>query len=212
MNSVLIVEDIPEIRHWLGAVAEKVFDAAFVHLTGSVQGASELLRNFIPELALVDIGLPDGSGIDIIRQIKADCPTCLCVVTTIYDDSDHLFKALKAGADGYLLKDESEDSLAERLRGVLAGQPPLSPSIARRMLTFFHPADAGGVVLTEREKEVLGLIARGYSVKHCAELLALSHHTVADYVKALYQKLQVNSRAEAALKAIDLGLINADTR
>ncbi|GAB3369212.1 response regulator transcription factor [Spongiibacter taiwanensis] len=212
MESILIVEDIPEVRHWLGGVADSAFHAAYVHLTDSVRGAEELMRSILPDLALIDIGLPDGSGIDVIRRIKQLAPNSVCVVTTIFDDSENLFAALKAGADGYLLKDESEKDFSDRLKGIMRGQPPLSPSIARRMLTFFRPTDELGVALTEREKEVLSLIARGYSVKNCAELLGLSHHTVADYVKALYQKLQVNSRAEATLKAIDMGLVSSDSQ
>jgi len=212
MESILIVEDIPEVRHWLGSVADAIFGAGYVHLTDSVQGARDLLRNVVPDLALIDIGLPDGNGIDIVRELKQLSAESICVVTTIYDDSEHVFSALKAGADGYLLKDESEADFSARLKGILLGQPPLSPSIARRMLSFFRPSDELSVNLTDREKEVLSLIARGYSVKHCAELLGLSHHTVADYVKVLYKKLQVNSRAEATLRAIDMGLVNSDVQ
>jgi DNA-binding NarL/FixJ family response regulator len=210
MESILIVEDIPEVRHWLGGVADAVFGTGQVHLTDSVAGARALMERIVPDLALVDIGLPDGCGIDIVRELKQLSSACVCVVTTIYDDSEHLFTALKAGADGYVLKDEPEENFRARLKGILSGQPPLSPSIARRMLSYFRPSEAPGVHLTDREKEVLSLIARGYSVKHCADMLNLSHYTVADYVKALYQKLQVNSRAEATLKAIDMGLVKPD--
>jgi len=160
-----------------------------------------------PDLALVDLGLPDGSGIDIIRAIKRQRPQSYCVVTTIFDDSDHLFSALHAGADGYLLKDELEQEFVHHLRGILEGRPPLSAAIARKVLSVFRPVADETVRLAPREEQVLTLIARGYSVRKVGEMLGISQHTVAGYLKTIYQKLQVNSRAEATLRAVDLGLV-----
>ncbi len=212
ITSVLVVEDIPDMRHWLRGLVTTIFVDAEVFDCDTLSTARSALDNRTFDLALIDLGLPDGSGVELIRDIKQCSPSTACVVTTIYDNSDFLYAALRAGAEGYLLKDEEEDAFSIRLQGILAGQPPLSPSIARRMLAFFQQAESAAPTLTERESEVLALIAKGYSVRHSAELLGLSRYTVADYVKALYRKLQVNSRAEATIKALDMGLIHTDTR
>ncbi|MGB1457557.1 response regulator [Spongiibacter marinus] len=207
ITHILIVEDLPDVSDWLSRIAAQCFPDASVRRADSLASARELLPTWPAQLALLDIGLPDGSGVALIPEILAKNPQCSCVITTIFDDSEHLFAALKAGAEGYLLKDETTEVFSQRLMGILAGQPPLSPSIARRMLAFFRPQKAIEYNLTARESEVLTLIAHGYSVRNAAESLQLSHHTVADYLKDIYRKLQVNSRAEATLKAVDLGLI-----
>jgi DNA-binding NarL/FixJ family response regulator len=132
------------------------------------------------------------------------------VVATIYDDDQHVFPALRAGAHGYVLKEQSREVLARLLTGIVSGEPPLSPSIARKMLRFFNPAptpdDEAG--LSPREEEVLRLIAKGYTLAAVGDLLKISRHTVAGYVKALYRKLNVTSRAEATLEAARRGIVN----
>ena len=207
-QDILIVEDLPDVAEWLHRVSQHCFAGAEIRSANSVSSTKSLLCDFTPQLALLDIGLPDGSGIDIMTDLLAINPSCTCIITTIFDDSAHLFDALKAGAKGYLLKDEPEEIFSQRLKGILDGQPPLSPSIARRMLTFFQPQNNSPTAdITSREKEVLTLIAHGYSVRSTAESLALSHNTIAGYLKDIYRKLQINSRAEATMKAIEMGLI-----
>ena len=131
------------------------------------------------------------------------------MVTTIFEDDGHLFPALRAGAQGYVLKDLPQEQLAAMLVGIERGQPPLSPSIARRLLSFFNPpvpaASPDENPLTERETEVLRLIAKGFSVPKVAEQLGISRNTTAGYLKDIYRKLQVNSRAEATLAAARRG-------
>ncbi len=136
------------------------------------------------------------------------------IVTTIYDDDHHLFDAIAAGAQGYLLKDQHPDTLIEYLHRIDAGEPPLSPSIARRMLQHFSrsrpPAPAAipaEEVLTAREMDVLRLLGRGLRVNEAAHTLGLTPHTVAGYVKTVYRKLNISSRAEAALEAARRGLV-----
>ena len=160
------------------------------------------------DLALIDLGLPDGRGETIIRQIKERKSETLCVVTTIFDDADHLFPALRAGADGYLLKDEADHEFTASLRGIMDGRPPLSSSIALLVLEYFRPCRNEQVQLTNRERDVLHLIANGLSVKQAADSLGLKPNTVSGYMKILYQKLRVSNRAEAALKAVNMGLID----
>jgi DNA-binding NarL/FixJ family response regulator len=142
------------------------------------------------------------------------------VVVTIHDDDEHLFPALQAGAFGYLLKEQSREQLAEQLQRIAQGEPPLSPSIARRVIQYFtaqarmQPQHVGNdadsvtphVQLTERENEVLLRVAKGFTLPEIGQQLNLSRHTIADYVKQIYRKLNVSSRAEAALEAQRLGL------
>lgn len=206
-NDILLVEDVPEVMLWLTGLVHSHFPDSTLRTAENRALALQAVAQRTPCLALVDLGLPDGPGVDIIRAIKQSSPHSLCVVTTIFDDSDHLFSALHAGADGYLLKDEPEAEFVHLLRGILAGRPPLSAAIARKILGVFKPPLEEAVRLAPREEQVLTLIARGYSVRKASEMLGISQHTVAGYLKTVYQKLQVNSRAEATLKAVNLGLV-----
>ena len=162
-----------------------------------------------PELALIDLGLPDGSGIELISELNRRSPATLCIITTIYDDDQHLFPALRAGAQGYVLKEQRWQQLAVLLSGIAEGRPPLSPPIARKLLGYFRPAPPSvSDALTQREAEVLSLIAKGVTQAEAARVLGISPHTVCGYVKEIYRKLNVSSRAEAALSAQKLGLVD----
>lgn len=203
-----ILEDLPESQKWLGqalteAFAGIVIDTAF----NLAEARQKLAAGLVADIALIDLGLTDGSGVSFIEALKKARPDTLIVVASIYNDDAHVFPALRAGAGGYLLKDQPIGVIVQALRGIAAGQPPLSPAIARRMLTFFQPDAAEKPVLTERELEVLRFIAKGLTQAECARLLGLSAHTVVGYVKDIYRKLNVCSRAEAALVARDMGLV-----
>lgn len=212
MNTGLIVEDLPENRGWLTQTLEQGFPGIAVHCAATVtEGRDWLLDSAPPDLALIDLGLPDGSGIELIQLLNRRSPQTVCVVATIYDDDAHLFPALRAGARGYILKDRGYDEAARLLQGISAGQPPLSPSIARKILASFQSpipaADPEQPSLTPRETEVLRLISKGMTLAETAKLLQISRHTVDGYVKDIYRKLNVSSRAEAALTAHTLGLL-----
>ena len=160
---------------------------------------------------MVDLGLPDGSGRDVVEKLRELQPEAQSVVVTIHDDDDHLFPALQAGAYGYILKEQPRELIAEQLQRISQGEPPLSPSIARKVIAHFasqpKPADLmPHVQLTERESEVLLRVAKGFTLPEIGVQLSLSRHTIADYVKQIYRKLNVSSRAEAALEAQRLGL------
>ena len=192
------------------AVLASAFPDLHVETAGTLKAAHAWLDRHDAGLwlAIVDIGLPDGSGIDIVRRLQREQPAVLPVVATIYDDDAHLFEAIAAGARGYVLKDEEADLLVNYLRRIERGEPPLSPSIAHRMLSHFRaPAvveDEAG--LSPREIEVLTLLARGLTVSEAAARLGLQPQTVASYVKVIYQKLCVTSRAEATREAVRRGL------
>ncbi len=207
MDKILVVEDQTEIRAWIIRFVAEVFPQAVFIEAVSVEQARQQIENKI-DLLLVDLSLPDGRGDEVIKLIKQNNHDIPCVVISSFEDDDFLFPALKAGADGYLLKDQAENELKKLLMGIVNGQPPISPAIAYRLFDFFRePLDEETVVrLTDREKETLGLIAKGYSAKECARMMSISHHTVSGYIKEIYRKLQVNSRAEAALEAARLGL------
>ncbi|EGF93622.1 bacterial regulatory protein, luxR family protein [Asticcacaulis biprosthecium C19] len=210
----LLVEDQPANRDWLTAVLAETFPQVQVVHAPNLREARAWLDGGARGLwlALIDLGLPDGSGVTLIRDVKLAAPTAMVVVATIYDDDTHLFDALAAGAHGYLLKDEDRAAMTHFLRRIETGDPPLSPSIARRLLKHFHrseveaPAPDNEVVLTGRETETLTLLARGLTIAEVAKALNLKPQTVAGYVKVIYQKLNVSSRAEATLKAVKRGL------
>ena len=207
----LLVEDQPRTRDWMLGVLSAAFPDLKIETAGTLKAAHSWLDAHAGGLwlAIIDIGLPDGSGVDLVRRLQADHPAVLPVVATIYDDDAHLFEAIAAGARGYVLKDEEAGLLVNYLRRIERGEPPLSPSIAHRMLNHFRaPAvakddDAG---LSPRETEVLTLLARGLTVSEAARRLGLQPQTVASYVKVIYQKLCVTSRAEATREAIRRGL------
>lgn len=217
----LVVDDLPEARKWLCEALRHAFSGIDLREAGSLREARETLQGddgWHPDIALIDLGLPDGSGTDLIVALRASDPAVVTVVTTIFDDDSHLFAALKAGADGYVLKDQSRGQLLDMLLGIHAGQPPLSPSIARKLLQVFQeqgePKQSTPdpeAQLTAREQEVLTLIAKGYTVARVADMLGITRNTAAGYVKSIYRKLNVSSRAEATLAATRQGLIGLDS-
>jgi len=135
----LIVEDLPDARDWLIAAMGEAFPGIQIDTAASLADARSRLTSRLPQVALIDIGLPDGSGIDLIDELNRQHPDVLSVVTSVFDDDTHLFAALGAGASGYLLKDQSREDLTGMLQRIAEGQPPLSPAIARRLLGFFGP-------------------------------------------------------------------------
>ena len=209
--SALVVDDLDHCRDWLTRALALAFPGIEIRYAEDVASGRAALQS-PPPLVLCDLGLPDGSGMQLIEMLVRDAPQTQVVVTTVFDDDAHLFPALRAGAHGYLLKDATVESIAELLRGIVDGQPPLSPSIARRVLRHFQaPAPATTTAdspLTARERDVLKLIAKGLTAIDTATALQLTRHTVAGYVKDIYRKLQINSRAEATLEATRRGLVD----
>jgi len=211
MKNVLLLEDLPEIRAWLRKLVLQVFPDAQISESARVHDAVSLVSAVKFDLALVDLGLPDGSGVDVVTKLRDVQPEAQSVVVTIHDDDEHLFPALQAGAFGYILKEQPRELITEQLQRISQGEPPLSPSIARRVMAHFAQqkrpqSSLPHVSLTERESEVLLRVAKGYTLPEIGVQLGLSRHTIADYVKQIYRKLNVSSRAEAALEAQRLGL------
>jgi len=221
MREILLVDDLPEALHLLEQTVRAAFPAAFCTRASGVKDAWAACQRLNFDLALVDLHLGDGHGVEVISHLSEHQPTCTVVVATIFDDDEHLFRALQAGAHGYVLKDRDPHWLQGQLLGIAQGQPPLSPAIARRLIQHFHTgtpssirqtrpsatASEPSLDLTAREREVLGLLAQGVHIHEIARQLGLSRHTVGDHVKNLYRKLNISSRAEAALHARGLGLV-----
>jgi DNA-binding NarL/FixJ family response regulator len=211
MKIALILEDMPESQEMLREVAQTAFPNIKVYCVADVASGIDMLNRYHFDLALIDLSLPDGSGTTVVQALSARFPRCMIVVATLFDDDDHLFPALRAGAQGYLLKDEAPEELVKQLRGINEGHPPLSPSIARRLLSHFRIEPEKPVKeetqLTPREREVLGALARGITIANIGDELKISRHTVGDHVKNIYRKLNITSRAEAALQAKNMGLL-----
>lgn len=220
MTNILLLEDIPEAGAWLKLQVALVYPDAVFHDAARVHEALAIIDKVRLDLALIDLGLPDGSGVDVVAELHSRQPDAQAVVVTIHDDDDHLFPALQAGAFGYLLKDQAAHVLVDQFRRMSQGEPPLSPAIARRVMAHFasrssqreRPKHLPEVVLTDRENEVLLRVAKGFTLPEIAAQLNLSRHTISDYVKQIYRKLNVSSRAEAALEAQRLGLFGRGRR
>ncbi|MCC5809099.1 MAG: response regulator transcription factor [Ectothiorhodospiraceae bacterium] len=217
MRNVLVLEDHPDTRGWLCLITEQAMGPVAITEAATLEQARHALTRRHFNLALVDISLPDGSGISLIQEMRQSTPETFIVVVSIFDDDEHLFQALHAGASGYLLKDQADSKLVEQLKGIANGSPPLSPGIARRILRHFQDnppesqsaesAQTASHLLSEREIEVLGLLAKGMNRGDIGRLLGISVNTAAVHVKSIYRKLNVSGRAEATLEAINLGIV-----
>jgi two-component system, NarL family, nitrate/nitrite response regulator NarL len=239
---VLILEDNPVARSFLCRVVRESFsDDKSITEAGDLETARQLinltggdhgLHGTDPfRLILIDLELPDGNGMELLTELARYPATK--IVTTLYSDDDHLFPALQCGADGYLLKEDRFEVLVEELQKIVRGQPPLSPAIARRLLTHFRggsdsPSPDAGLThtsglttsrpvpleklpehdrLTPRENEVLTYLSKGFTIKEIASLMGIKWFTVNDHIKSIYKKLNVSSRAEAAVLASKQGLV-----
>ncbi len=209
--SVLIVEDDERFR---AAFASVVADAPDLRLVGTASDLPQgllLLRELKPDVLLVDLGLPSGSGIELIRFAHQHLPQTDVMVVTVFGDEPHVMASLEAGATGYLLKDAQAADLADQVRMLHAGGSPISPVIARQLLVRLAPGPVAvpdaEALLSPQERQVLTYSAKGFSFEEIARMLGVSRHTVMTYVKRSYRKLQVHSKTEAIYEARKLGLV-----
>lgn len=209
IENCLIVEDEllyqDLLSSYLKQALPKLLTLTFVE---SLAAAKNALQGYSFDLLLIDISLPDGRGSDLIDFAKSKNAESTCVMVTIADDNDTVFEALQCGADGYLLKSDPGSVLIARLEEIVKGVPPISSDISRKILKHFqaNKIPAPDIHLTPRETEILRFISQGLNRVDIAGLLKLSPHTIADYIKSIYRKLDVSSRAEATRMAIRLGL------
>lgn len=211
---VIVIEDDPITRQTL---IDKVAHDPGLRVHGSAGSVAEgraLLESSGAGVALIDLGLPDGDGTDLIRLAVERDPPLEVMVITVFGDERHVIRAIEAGATGYLLKDADAASVARAVHDLLDGGSPISTSIARHLLKRFRrtptPASEPAAHLTPREIEVLEVVSKGYTSPEIGELLQLSLHTVNSHIKSIYRKLAVRSRNEAVYEAVQQGLIHID--
>jgi DNA-binding NarL/FixJ family response regulator len=213
---ILIVEDDEPTRERLArAVSARSAELELTEAVGTVREGVLSLRRDPPEVLLVDLGLPDGSGIELIRAARALSSDVLSMVVTVFGDEKSVLGAIEAGARGYLLKDQSEEDVGTAIQQLLAGGSPITPAIAQHLILRFqeHPPRATpepAPSLSQREREVLDLVVKGFTFSEIARLLELSPHTVGTFVRRIYRKLEVRSRGEAVFEALQLGLVRLD--
>ncbi|MEP1768731.1 MAG: response regulator transcription factor [Sulfitobacter sp.] len=223
MKTVLVIEDHDGARQQICKVVEKAFSDPIVDDVATLKAARTHLQMRCYDIVVLDLNLPDGSGDAFIVEILAMQPNSYVVISTIHDESSRLIKALENGAKGYLLKEQPKESLIRDFKGILEGKPPLAPAITRRLLEMMRERSIpvretpvqppqpqeDCVQLTEREKEVLVLLAKGFNRPEVGGFLNISKHTVATHISNIYSKLDVSSRSEAALVAQQYGLLSS---
>jgi DNA-binding NarL/FixJ family response regulator len=219
MTTVMLVEDDATFLHRFCKIV--VTDPAFelFAAVGNLASARQALLHRAPDVLITDLGLPDGNGIELIRETAQRYPGTDIMVITVFGDEKHVLASIEAGATGYLLKGSLPDEFVGQIKQLVAGGSPISPQIARQLLKRFSgnaPVAAQPVApltvdaesgLSPRESEVLSYIAKGFSFGEIAKLLAVSPHTITAHVKKIYQKLAVHSRGEAVYEAGRMGLI-----
>lgn len=212
---ILIVEDDEPTRERLVRALVSHDELELAAAVGTCHDALLALRRDAPEVMLVDLALPDGNGIELIRAARMLSSDILSMVVTVFGDEKSVLGAIEAGARGYLLKDSSAEGVGTAIGQLLAGGSPITPAIAQHLILRFqqHPppaAHAGGPVLSEREHEVLELVVKGFTFPEIAKLLGLSPHTIGTFVRRIYRKLEVRSRSEAVFEALQLGIVKID--
>ncbi|MFZ5669818.1 MAG: response regulator [Pseudomonadota bacterium] len=212
-GTIGIVEDDHHYRSFLETLVETTPDLACAFATASIAEALAQYDLLRPDLCLVDLGLLDGNGLELIRRINA-ANAGRSLVLSVFGDQETVMEAIRAGANGYVLKDMPAQQIVESIRQTLAGFSPISPQVAIYLTRFLTRSRGGGLpgegelTLTDRETETLSVFARGLSYKEAAEALGVSPHTISDFVKKIYRKLNVHSRSEAVFEAQCLGLID----
>lgn len=212
---ILIVEDDEPTRERLVRAIEAHEELELVAAVGTCREALASLRRDAPDVMLTDLALPDGNGIDRIRAARMLSSDILSMAVTVFGDEKSVLGAIAAGARGYLLKDASAEGVGTAILQLLAGGSPITPAIAQHLILHFQenvPAAAPepGPELSQREREVLELVVRGFTFPEIARLLELSPHTIGTFVRRIYRKLEVTSRGEAVFEALQLGIVKLD--
>jgi len=204
-KTVALVEDDARLRKQLVQILEDIDDIECVIVCASAEEALEKIPSKNPDVVLMDIKLPRMSGIQCVTELKKILPEVQVIMVTVYEDSDRIFKALKAGASGYLVKSCPPEQLIAAIRDVFAGGAPMSGHIARKVVQHFHvlgPAPSEADNLSPREKQVLDLLAMGFIYKEIGGKLDIGTETVRTYVKNICQKMHVRGRVEAVAKRL----------
>lgn len=218
-HSVLVVEDDTETREYFAdALRGDGSDGGdyLVTTAASLRQGTEELHRKLPDIMLVDLGLPDGNGLDLIRSARELSTDILILVITVFGDETSVVGAIEAGAQGYLLKSEAPADLRESVRQILSGGAPISPGIASHLLRRFQHTESSdhhdGPRFTRRERDVLRLMVKGLPYLEAADVLGVTRNTVAGHVKNIYSKLEVSSRGEAVYEALSQGIVKIESK
>ncbi len=204
--SVAIVEDNPQVRHNLARYIDGAPGFCCACACASAEEALRLISQVLPDVVLMDIQLPQMSGIACTARLKKMLPSTPVMMLTVYEDTDAIFNALKAGASGYLLKRSDPAQVLEAIKELHGGGAPMTGEIARKVIDSFHCSQATGALqdkLTAREGEILDYLAKGFITKEIADKLSISSATVRFHLKHIYDKLHVRSRVEAVIRYLD---------
>ncbi len=210
---VFVLEDDARTRASLLRRLSAAENIETVGDAGTLAEAQEALSVIDVEVCLFDLQLPDGNAVELIRRQQEASPDTPILVISVFGDEERVIAAIEAGARGYLLKDDSEEDLAESVRRVAAGESPISPAIARHLIQRFQqkPSEPDSEMdnpLSERELQILQLAAKGLTYQETADLLNVSVNTIGTYTRRVYQKLSVTSRAQAIFEARHMGWMN----
>ncbi|MFT5453156.1 MAG: DNA-binding NarL/FixJ family response regulator [Enterobacterales bacterium] len=213
---VVIIEDNDVTRVMLTKRVDECETLSVIASFADFNSAMNALDEITPDVLLVDLDLPDGSGIDIIRRESQRHPKLAIMVISVFADEVHVLQAIQAGARGYLLKDSDSVEIGDSIQQLLEGGSPISPSIARHLIKRFQTEsevekiNKDAITLSDREYEVLELASKGFSYAETAALLDISVNTVGSYTKRIYGKLEVNSRSEAVYEATQMGIMKSN--
>ena len=216
-TTVIIVEDEPEFRRRFAQIVESEPSMRLAGVASTRREAQTLLEKEPFDVLLIDLGLPDGNGIDLIKQVSQTRPEADIMVVTVFGDEQHVVSSIEAGATGYILKDSTPADVISCIRLLRAGGSPVSPVVARSVLRAIRNRMAAEPAtrapqpesnpLSTRETEILQLLAKGMSFNEIGEILGISPHTVTAHIKKIYRKLAVHSRGEAVYEATQMGLL-----
>lgn len=209
---ILLADDHAVVRAGIRQFLERAADLQVIAEADDGETAQQLIEQHLPDVAVLDIQMPKASGIEVTRWVRAHHPQIGVLILTAYDDDPYVMAVLQAGANGYVLKTASPDEIVQAVREVHEGKSALDPVIARKLVSQFtsHPEPQGYEPLTDREAEVLTLVAQGYTNKAIAVQLSISDRTVQGHLAKIFIKLQAASRTEAVMRAVSLGWISAD--
>ena len=214
--NIIVLESDESVLMRIERILSDVSDIHLIGKASTKRQAQELMAQFPFQMLLTDVSLPDGLSLELIRQCAAAHPDCDIMLLVNSGDNPHIVSAIESGAKGYVIKDELEKNLIAAVRLLQAGGSPVSPDVAKSVLRALRTQQATQVAtvnqvttpnpLSEREAEILNLLAKGMSFNEIGEILAISPHTVTAHVKKIYRKLQVHSRGEAVYEAAQMGL------
>ena len=210
MLRILIADDHQIVRRGLRMTIEAEKDMQVVADAENGSQVLSLIKKHKPDIVLMDMQMPEMDGVDALKQLRVEFPALPVLILTTFSDDAHVYAALRAGASGFLLKEMNGDELVSAIRGAAQGKPQLHPEIARRLMARAPMPDDPFESLTERERDILKLIAKSMSNKEIASQLFLTEMTVKGYVSDLFAKLGVNDRTQAALMAVRFGLVKPE--